>query len=125
MIKYLFIKILYVYLQRGLLNNDEYMVRNILFISLISAMLLCIPASGMAQNQKLGVEEAQPISVTNNESVLHVTNANGNILRVYDLTGLSIAQVKIDSSDKHVELNLQKGCYILKVGKVVRKISIK
>jgi hypothetical protein len=101
------------------------MVKNILFISLISAMLLYIPTVSMAQNQKPNVEETQTIGVTINESVIHVINANGNILRVYDLTGVSIAQVKIDSSDKHIELNLQKGCYILKVGKVVRKISIK
>ena len=33
--------------------------------------------------------------------------------------------VKVDSSEKSYPLNLPKGCYIVKVGKVVRKISIR
>lgn len=101
------------------------MVKSILYISLISVVLLCTPASAMAQNQKPSSEDTQAITVTNSESVLHITNAAGQVLRVYDLAGLKTNQVKIDNSDKHIDLNLQKGCYILKVGKVVRKISIK
>jgi len=56
---------------------------------------------------------------------LHITGAAGMTLQIYNITGVSIGQVKIDSADKHIELNLQKGCYILKIGKFVRKISIK
>ena len=33
--------------------------------------------------------------------------------------------VKVEGMDKRIELNLPKGCYIVKVGKVVRKIYIK
>lgn len=33
--------------------------------------------------------------------------------------------IKVEGADKYYELNLPKGCYIVKVGKVVRKISIK
>jgi len=31
----------------------------------------------------------------------------------------------VEGQDKRFDLNLPKGCYIVKVGKVVRKISIK
>lgn len=33
--------------------------------------------------------------------------------------------IKIDGQDKRYTLNLPKGCYIIKVGNVVRKISIR
>ena len=32
---------------------------------------------------------------------------------------------RIDSYDKVIDLNLSKGCYIVKVGKTARKISIR
>ena len=34
-------------------------------------------------------------------------------------------EVKVEGMDKRLDLNLQKGCYILKIGKVVRKVSVK
>ena len=33
--------------------------------------------------------------------------------------------VKVEGAEKSFELSLPKGCYIVKVGKVVRKISVK
>jgi hypothetical protein len=36
-----------------------------------------------------------------------------------------VAEYEIDAPVPLVELNLSKGCYILKVGKVVRKVSIR
>jgi hypothetical protein len=36
-----------------------------------------------------------------------------------------VAEYEIDAPVQRVELNLSKGCYILKVGKVVRKVSIR
>jgi hypothetical protein len=41
------------------------------------------------------------------------------------VTGMKLMSVKIEGQDKKVEINLPKGCYIVKVGKVVRKIYIK
>ena len=57
-------------------------------------------------------------------STLSVYNANGNILEIFSLTGTKVATIRIDSNEKTVDLSLKKGCYILKVNKVVRKISI-
>ena len=64
------------------------------------------------------------ISISLNESVLHVTGANGQVLHVYNVAGVRVMSVKVEGADKRIELNLPKGCYIVKVGKVVRKISI-
>ena len=46
------------------------------------------------------------------------------MMQIYNVAGVRVMTVKIDSSDKTYNLNLPKGCYIVKVGKIVRKISI-
>jgi len=35
-----------------------------------------------------------------------------------------LMKVRIESAAQHIELNIPRGCYILKVGKVVRKIQV-
>ena len=67
----------------------------------------------------------QTIAVSINESTLHVTGANGQTLYIYNVAGVRVMSIKVEGADKYYELNLPKGCYIVKVGKVVRKISIK
>ena len=47
------------------------------------------------------------------------------MLYIYNVAGVRVMSFKVEGPDKRYELNLQKGCYIVKVGKVVRKISIR
>ena len=54
-----------------------------------------------------------------------VSGAQGKTLQVVSLTGRLVAEYEIDAPVQRLELNLSKGCYILKVGKVVRKVSIR
>ena len=77
--------------------------------------------------QKPQIEaEAQSVEITVNNSNAHVKNAAGKVLEIYNLAGVKVLNVKIDSDIKTIELgNLQKGCYILKVDKTARKIYIK
>ena len=50
----------------------------------------------------------------------------GRIAFCHNLAGgAPIMSVKIDSQDKRFDLNLPKGIYIIKVGKIARKIVIK
>ena len=67
----------------------------------------------------------QNISISVSESVLHITGANGLVMQIYNVAGVRVMSVKVEGPDKRFELNLPKGCYIVKVGKVVRKISIR
>ncbi len=67
--------------------------------------------------------QATTISVTT--STIHVSGANGQTLEVYNIAGVKVMAIKVEGQDKRFDLNLPKGCYIVKVGKVVRKISIK
>jgi len=54
-----------------------------------------------------------------------VSGAQGQELVVVSLTGRQLMKVKIESANQRVELNVPKGCYILKVGKVVRKVQVR
>ena len=56
---------------------------------------------------------------------MRVQNAEGQKLEVYNLIGVRVSLYRIDSADKTVTLGLQRGCYILKVGKVVRKVFVR
>jgi hypothetical protein len=47
------------------------------------------------------------------------------VLEVVSLTGRAVATYKIESPSQRIELNLTKGCYILKVGKTVRKVTLR
>ena len=41
------------------------------------------------------------------------------------MPGRQVAQFRIASPAQRVEINLSKWCYVLKVGKLVRKVSIR
>lgn len=65
------------------------------------------------------------IDIYVNGSSVTVSNAQGMTLQVVSLTGKVISSIRIDSPSQRIDLNLSKGCYILKVGNVVRKVAIK
>lgn len=89
-------------------------------------LTLGAPASAMVGNALEIVEnDVQAISISVSGSTVRVVGASGMVLSVYNVTGVRVMSMKIDSSDKSYELDLPKGCYILKVGKTVRKISIR
>ena len=70
------------------------------------------------------VEAANVRIVLTEANDLRVLNASGMTLEVYNITGVKLLSIKIDSSDKTCNVNLGKGCYIVKVGRYVRKIFI-
>jgi hypothetical protein len=69
--------------------------------------------------------DTQTISISVVGNTLHVVGAEDEQLAVYNVTGVRVMSVKVDGSDRHYTLNLPKGCYIVKVGNVVRKVSIR
>jgi len=72
------------------------------------------------------VEQADSqIGISISGAIVSITGAQGETLEVVSLTGRQVMAVKIDSPAQRVELNVPKGCYILKIGKVVRKIQVR
>ena len=95
-------------------------------IILMSLTLASAPAVMSAQTDYERVETSLAgISITANGSSVHVSGANGQTLEIFNITGVRVATMRIDSDDKTFTLNLSKGCYLLKIDKVVRKVSIK
>ncbi len=85
-----------------------------------SATPFMVSEMGIAEQ----IEEPAPaLSVDGN--IVSVQGASGKTLEVVSLTGKTVATYKIEGPAQRVELNLPKGCYILKVGKVVRKVTVR
>ena len=103
------------------------MKKKILLIPVLLAMLLvapaCLNAAGVAMP---GIEQMNDdeVSITVQGQTVTVNGGQGMTLEVVSLTGRRIKTVKIEIPAQKVELNIPKGCYILKIGKVVRKISV-
>lgn len=89
------------------------------------ALLLCgAPTIAHGQSDEPQMEvEAMSMNIQGNR--IHIFNAEGKTLEIYNLTGLRVSVIRIDSNDKQIALTLSRGCYILKVGKLVRKITIR
>lgn len=103
-------------------------MKNLLILAFVSICAFAVPASANTSEHDLNATEQvdeRNINITVNQSTLHVTGASGLVLEVVSLTGRPVATVKIESPAQRVELNIPKGCYILKIGKVVRKVSIR
>ena len=68
-------------------------------------------------------ETAQTVSAENR---VRVQNAEpGSQMEVYNIVGVKLTTIRIDSTDVTVQVNLPKGYYIFKIGNVVRKVVIK
>lgn len=102
------------------------MIKNVLKMALAATLLAGTPMIIQANNAiEILDNEPQGITINVRESVVQIVGANGETLHVYNVAGVRIKSIKIDGDDKRFELNLPKGCYILKVGKTVRKISVR
>ena len=102
------------------------MIKNVLKMALAATLLAGTPMIVQANNViEILDNEPQGITINVRESVVQIVGANGETLHVYNVAGVRIKSIKIDGDDKRFELNLPKGCYILKVGKTVRKISVR
>ena len=66
----------------------------------------------------------QEINVTASGNSLRVVGAAKLNLSVYYLTGTRAAVFSIESDDQTVSTNLNKGVYLVKVGKFVRKVTL-
>ena len=102
--------------------------KGLLILSFVAMMAFSLPSKAMNMFMDMGVaeqidEQAPAISVDGN--VVNVQSASGMTLEVVSLTGRAVATYKIEGPAQRIELNLPKGCYILKVGKVVRKVTVR
>jgi len=102
------------------------MKKTLLICSLTVAMMMALPVATTAVTVAPGIEQQMDddANITINGQTVTVTGGQGQTLEVVSLTGRRVMSVKIESPSQKVELNIPKGCYILKIGKVVRKVSV-
>ncbi len=91
-------------------------------------LTMAVPAKASTVVMEMGVaeqiDEQEPqLSVDGN--TVNVQGASGMTLEVVSLTGRAVASYRIEGPAQRIELNLPKGCYILKVGKVARKVTVR
>lgn len=86
-------------------------------------------ATLMAQDdrkQETVQNEQVSLTLTVSGSTVRVQNAvPGSLMEVYNILGVKITSVRIDSLDKTLTLNLPKGYYIFKIGDIVRKVIVR
>ncbi len=107
-------------------QDDARMIKKILLVSMAMMMFFGMPSVCRAETAiEIIDNDYQTVTISVQESVLHVTGANGQTIQIYNVAGVMVKSIKVEGNDRHYELNLGKGCYIVKVGKTVRKVSIK
>lgn len=103
-----------------------HMTKYILKISFLALMLLGTPVMlNAVPSIEISENDMNTVEISFDGSDLYVNNANGLVLSIYNVTGVRVMQTKIEGPAKRISLNLPKGCYIVKVGNVARKISVK
>ena len=89
-------------------------MRKLIMICAILALSMSVPVTTWAE-----------VSVTYTPGYLYVNDAEGKTLEIVSLTGRKVMEEQINSPAQKIELSIPKGCYIVKVGSVVRKISVR
>lgn len=104
------------------------MMKYILTTIMMALLTLCAPVQVRANAAIEIIEnDLQPTAanITVNGGTIRVSGANGKTMYVYNLAGVRIHSIKVEGADRTYDLNLSKGCYIIKVGTTVRKVSLK
>lgn len=109
-------------------NKQKLMKKKTLILTFAAMLFTAMPSYAMPMVMELGVaeqiEESAP-TMTVEGNIVSINGGGGQILEVVSLTGRAVATYKIEGPAQRIELNLPKGCYILKVGKTVRKITVR
>ena len=64
------------------------------------------------------------VTVHGTQLTIHAVNCQGQDLKVYDLVGKLKYDSHIDSLDKTIRLQLNKGIYLVNVNKITRRVSV-
>ena len=107
------------------MHEQKPMKKYILSLSIFALTAAVVPTTAMAAIDIVELSSAEP-TIEFSGKTLHIENAQGEVLRIYDVTGIAVMTIKVTSPSQRIDLsNLPKSCYIVKVGKLVRKISVK
>ena len=104
------------------------MTKRLLIFSFIATLTLMAPQTMQANETEMpAIEQSidEDITITISGQTVTISGAQGQTLEVISLTGRRVMATKIESPAQRIDLNVPKGCYILKIGKVVRKVTVR
>ena len=102
------------------------MTKKLLIIPFVVALSFVIPAySHTVAAVEIIDFDNQEVNISVKASTIHITGAEGETMHIYNVAGVRVMSVKVGSQDWYYDLSLPKGCYIVKVGRTTRKVSIK
>ena len=104
------------------------MTKKILIFSVIATLILMAPQAVKANDAVMPALEQtidEDIAISISGQTVTISGAQGQTLEVISLTGRRVMSAKIESPSQRIDLNVPKGCYILKIGKVVRKVTVR
>ncbi len=104
------------------------MTKRLLIFSFIATLTLMAPQAMYASEAEMPALEQtidEDINITISGQTVTISGAQGQTLEVISLTGRRVMAAKIESPAQRIDLNVPKGCYILKIGKVVRKVTVR
>lgn len=89
-------------------------------------LLLASLSAQKSEKTVVLISQESGVSVFQKGKILQVQNAViGEKLEVLSIVGVRVFERRIESSNQEFLLDLPKGYYIVKIGNVVRKISVK
>ena len=89
-------------------------------------MLVFAPTFAMEMTDNDGIETSiSTVNITVSGNTVRISGTNGEDIEIFNLTGTKVTTIKTEATGKTYSVNLPKGCYLIKIGKVVRKISIR
>ena len=106
------------------MKNKNPPMRKIWTILFALFLVGALPSTAMEGEDTPLEIETDTVHINVKANKVNVLNGEGKDLEIYNLTGVRVSTTPLESNDTNVHLNLPRGCYILKVGKVVRKVTI-
>lgn len=103
------------------------MTKNLLYTLIIIAACCSMPTSSYAEPEPSSIDtDMQQIRIAvSAQGFISIYGAKGKVAYIYNVLGVKIASCEIDSNEKRIDLSLNNGCYIIKVGNTARKVFIK
>ncbi len=100
-----------------------------ILIAVLIALTAALPATVKAEScaeasAETSIQQSE-IRISTRNQTIRVQNAQGETVRIYNLTGVEIHKEHIDSPDKELNIKLSAGCYIVKIGDTARKVTIR
>ena len=81
-----------------------------------------VAAAPSSESSALVAPSEVSISLRGNQ--LRVTNADGQTVEVYNITGVKVFVHRVEGDDRTFTLSAERGIYIVKVGKLVRRVTL-